>query len=152
MADIDSDPLHERRAYGDRSIPGLFSSLINQLTNLVRTETELARAEISEGISRMGTALALVVGGAVLLIPALVILLSAAVNALIENGMSGSLAALLVGGVVLLVGVVLVIVGIKSLKPNRLIPSRTLGQLSRDADVAKNQMHMRNRHGLHRAA
>ncbi|MGE5539736.1 MAG: phage holin family protein [Gemmatimonas sp.] len=136
--------------HGDRTIPGLVSSLVSQLTHLMRTESELARAEISEGIGRMGTALMLVVAGAVLLIPALVILLSAAVSALIENGMSGSIAALLVGGVVLLVGIVLVFAGMKSLKPNRLIPNRTLGQLSRDAEVAKNQM--RTRHDLQRAA
>jgi hypothetical protein len=136
--------------HSDRSIPNLFSSLVTQLTNLVRTEGELARAEISEGIGRMGTALALVVAGAVLLIPALVVLLNAAVAALIENGMTASVAALIVGGVVLIVGIVLVMVGIKSLKPNRLIPSRTIGQLSRDAEVAKNQM--RSRHELQRAA
>jgi hypothetical protein len=137
-------------SYGDRSIPGLFSNLVHQLTSLVRTESELARAEISEAFARMGTALALVVGGAVLLIPALVILLSAAVNALVENGMSGSIAALIVGGVTLIVGGILVMSGVKALKPKRLIPNRTLGQLSRDAELAKNQM--RSRHGIQRAA
>jgi len=140
----------ERHVAEDRSIPGLLSTLVNQFTRLVRTESELARAEISEGLSRMGTALALVVGGAVLLIPALVVLLSAAVAALVENGMSGSIAALIVGGIVLVIGIVLVVVGMKSLKPKQLIPNRTLGQLSRDAEVAKNQM--RTRHDLQRAA
>jgi hypothetical protein len=140
----------ERHATADRSIPGLLSTLVNQFTHLVRTEGELARAEVSEGLSRMGTALALVVAGAVLLIPALVVLLSAAVSALVENGMSSSIAALIVGGIVLLIGIVLVVVGMKSLKPKRLIPNRTLGQLSRDAEVAKNQM--RTRHDLQRAA
>ncbi|HTI88895.1 MAG TPA: phage holin family protein [Alphaproteobacteria bacterium] len=140
----------ERHATADRSIPGLLSTLVNQFTHLVRTEGELARAEVSEGLSRMGTALALVVAGAVLVIPALVVLLSAAVSALVENGMSSSIAALIVGGIVLLIGIVLVVVGMKSLKPKRLIPNRTLGQLSRDAEVAKNQM--RTRHDLQRAA
>jgi hypothetical protein len=146
----DADRLRAERGIHDRSIPDLLSVLIHQLTDLVRTEGELARAEVSEGMSRMMRGVALAGAGAVLLIPALVVLLNAAVAALVENGLSASLAALIVGGVVLIVGIVLVMVGVKSLKPKRLIPNRTIEQLSRDAAVAKNQM--RTRHGLQRAA
>jgi hypothetical protein len=40
-------------AYGNiRPIPELFTDLIGQVTNLVRTEGQLARAEISEKAAR----------------------------------------------------------------------------------------------------
>ena len=66
--------------YG-RSLPDVFTDLIAQLTTLLRKEGQLARAEISENIGAAANGLGFVVGGAVLLIPALVILLQTAVDA-----------------------------------------------------------------------
>ena len=56
----------------NRPISAIFADLVNQFTTLIRKEGQLARAEISEKLGEIGTALGLVVGGAVLLIPALV--------------------------------------------------------------------------------
>ena len=58
-----------------RTVPELFTDLISQVTSLFRTETRLARAEINEKIAQAGSAVSMIVGGSVLLIPALVILL-----------------------------------------------------------------------------
>ncbi len=55
---------------------------------LVRKEGEVARAEMSEKIGEIGMAAGLVAGGAVLLIPALVILLLAAVAGLAATGLA----------------------------------------------------------------
>jgi putative superfamily III holin-X len=76
-------------AYSDtnRLIPAIFADLVNQFTALLRKEGQLARAEMSGKIGKIGTALGLVVGGAVLLIPALVILLLAAVAGLAAEGL-----------------------------------------------------------------
>jgi Putative Actinobacterial Holin-X, holin superfamily III len=49
--------------------------VINQFTTLVRKERELARTEMSEKITQVAGGLGLIVGGSVLLTPALVILL-----------------------------------------------------------------------------
>ena len=57
-----------------RSVPEIISDLFSQLTTLLRKEAHLARAEMSENIVSVGRGLGLIVGGAVLLIPALVIL------------------------------------------------------------------------------
>jgi len=53
-----------------RPISAIFGDLVNQFTTLVRKEGQLARAEMSEKIREIGIAFGLVVGGAVLLIPA----------------------------------------------------------------------------------
>jgi len=136
--------------HSERSIPELFSLLFAQMTSLLQKESQLARVEISEKMSQIATALALVVGGAVLLIPALVVLLNAAVTALIERGFSASISALIVGGITLVIGAILVIVGIKAMKADSLIPDRTIHQLQRDAEVAKHQV--RHGHEIQRAA
>src|SRR5256885_15146111 len=85
-------------ATSNRSIADVLRDVIAQVTTLLRKETELARVELSENISRAALGLGLIVGGAVLLIPALVILLEAAVAALEQNGMRPAEAAGIIGG------------------------------------------------------
>ena len=133
-----------------RSVPELFSDLVTQFTTLLRKEGQLARAEIEEKVSDVGSALAMIVVGAVLLIPALVILLESAVAALEEAGLQAPWAALAVGGLVLLIGLILLLVGTNRLKAERLLPNRTIQQLQRNASVAKYQV--RKDHETERAA
>jgi uncharacterized membrane protein YqjE len=134
-----------------RSIPEIFTDVVAQFGSLLRTESELARAEFSENIAKAGMGLTLVVIGAVLLIPALVVVLQALVIALAAQGLSDATAAALVGGVVLIAGLVLMLVGVKRLKPDRMIPNRTIHQLQQDVIVAKEQVR-RTDDELHRAA
>jgi hypothetical protein len=124
-----------------RSVPEIISDLLTQLTTLLRKEAQLARTELSENMASVGRGLGLIVGGAVLISPALVILLQAAVAALAERyGMSSALSALIVGGVVLLLGIIFLLVGISRLKFENIVPSKTVHQLQRDASVAKEKV------------
>ena len=123
-----------------RSLPDLFADLITQLTTLFRKEVQLARAEASEKISEAVAAVGFMIGGAVLLIAALVLLLQAAVDGLVNLGLNRAWAALIVGGVVLLIGIVLVWLGSNRLKAENLAPRKTVDQLQRDAAMAKEQV------------
>ena len=123
-----------------RSVPDLVSSVFRQLAELMRTEGMLARTEMSEKMSHMGTGLGLLVGGAILAMPALVVLLEAAVAALVESGMAPYWAALLVGGICLALGIILLLVGANWLRIGNLIPDKTLQQLQYDANAARNQV------------
>ena len=134
-----------------RNVPEIVADLFSQLATLVRKETELARAEISENVAGIGRTLGLVIGGAVLLIPALVILLQAAVAGLTEAyGLKSYWSALIVGGIVLITGLILLLAGASRLKIENLMPNRTAYQLRRDASVAKQQVS--REHDLDRAA
>lgn len=121
-----------------RSIPDLLGSVFRQVTELMRTEGMLARSEMSEKMAHMGTGLGLLVGGAVLAMPALVILMQAAANALMENGMAPYLASLVVGGLSLLIGLMLLAMGANWLRAHNFMPERTLQQLRYDANAARN--------------
>ena len=123
-----------------RSLPDLFADLITQLTTLFRKEVQLARAEASEKITEAVTAVGFMIGGAVLLIAALVLLLQAAVDGLVHVGLDRAWAALIVGGVVLLIGIILVWLGSNRLKAENLAPRKTVEQLQRDAAMAKEQV------------
>ena len=134
-----------------RSLPEIFSDLIAQFTRLLQKEGQLARAEVSENIGKAATGLGFVIGGAVLLIPALVILLEAAVAAITERGhLAPYWSALIVGGGVLIIGLLLLALGASRLRPSNMIPTRTMQQLQRDASVAKSQFEESPE--LHRAA
>ena len=125
----------------NRSIPEIFADVVNQFTALLGKEGQLARTEMSEKITQVAVGLGLIVGGSVLLTPALVILLQAGVSALITNNIvAGPWAPLVVGGVVFLIGIVLLLVGMSRLRAEALTPNKTIHQIQSDISVAKRQM------------
>jgi hypothetical protein len=123
-----------------RSLPNIFTDIVNQMATLVRKEAQLARVEMSEKITQVAIGLGLIVVGAVLLMPALVILLQAGVAGLVEYGIKDPWAALIVGGAALLIGIILALIGVSRLKADRLVPNKTIHQVQRDMSVAKDQV------------
>src|SRR5438067_5655538 len=124
-----------------RSMPEIFTDVINQFTTLLMKEGELARTEMSEKVTQVAVGLGLIVGGSVLLTPALVILLQASVSALITNNIvMEPWAPLIVGGAVFLIGIILLLIGISRLKADALMPNKTIHQIQRDVSVAKQQV------------
>jgi hypothetical protein len=122
---------------GDResqSAIGLLRRLTEELSTLLRQELALATAEISRSTRVMlSGAAAVAVGGAVLF-TGLLAMLAAAVLGL-ATVLHPWLAALVIGAAVAIIGVVLVVIGIRSLDPSTLKPSRTAESLRRDKDV-----------------
>jgi uncharacterized membrane protein len=103
---------------------------------------------VAENIGRAGAGIGMMAFGGILAIPALVVLLEAAVAALMASGMTPALAAVIVGGVALIIGLVLLMVGMSRVKAASLVPDRTIHQLQRDAAVATQEA----MHEHHRAA
>ncbi|HEY8613012.1 MAG TPA: phage holin family protein [Roseomonas sp.] len=125
----------------DRSIPDLLGDLVDQTSTLVRKEVQLARAEIGEKVSVVGTASTSLAIGGVLLLGALIVLLQAAIAFLVEFvGLSATVSALIVAVVVAVIGYIVLRSGLSRLKASNLTPDRTVTQLSRDAEVAKEQV------------
>ena len=120
-----------------RSIQELFSDAGGQLAKLVGNEFELARAELSEKASQAGRAATIIGAGAVILTPALVLLLFALSAALIRSGFSEPVAYLLTGGGAALVSAALIAAGLSRLSGDALKPSVTLDQVQRDKVAAK---------------
>lgn len=121
----------------DRSIPELFGEAVGQLAKLVGNEFALARAELSEKMAQAGRAAAMIGAGAVIMIPALVLLLFAAAAALIRSGLSDSVAYLIAGGAAAVVAGALIAVGLQRLSGDALKPSVTLEQVRMDKLAAK---------------
>ena len=119
-----------------RSLPDLVAQLTGDLASLVRKESELIRAEVSEKLHAAARAVADIAAGGLLLVAALLVLLQALVLAL-STLMAPTFAALLVGVAVAGVGYALVRMGMKALNPLNLSPDRTARQLKKDAELVK---------------
>lgn len=143
-ADADTGGTRARSTLGrdpqGRSVMDLFSTLVDQMSFLFRKEVELAKAEVSQKASRIGGGVAKMAIGGVLMIPALVILLEAAVAWLAVAGLEPQWGALIVGLVVAAIGGILLYTGLNAAKAANLAPRRTVHQLQRDVAVAKEQV------------
>jgi hypothetical protein len=135
----------------NRSIVDIFTDVVNQVTGLLHKESQLARTELSEKVGQAGVGIGLVVGGAVFLIPALVILLQAGVAALVKV-IDEPWASLIVGGAAFLIGLLIAMIGASRLSAKNLTPNRTIHQIQRDVTVAKQQVRERDSYEEQRAA
>lgn len=120
-----------------RSISELFGDAFSQLGELVQNELRLARAEMSQKISQAGMGAAFLGAAAVMIIPALVLLLIAAALWLVQLGLSPVAAHLAAAATGTLVSIVLAMMGMNRLKPEKLAPKITMQQMGRDVAAAK---------------
>ncbi|MER0240098.1 phage holin family protein [Fulvimarina sp. MAC8] len=121
-----------------RSVPDLLSDLMQETTDLLKTETSLIRSEISDKITRLETGGGSLAAGAICLLVALFVLSQALIVAL-GTLFGAAWAALLVGVVLAVIGALLLAKGKKDLSPERLSPDRTARQLSKDGQLLKEQ-------------
>ncbi len=120
-----------------RSISELFGDAVTQLNKLVHNELHLARVEISQKVSQASMGIAFIAAAAVMMIPVLVVLLFALALWIIQLGMSPLAAHLIAAAVGALLSAVLALVGMNSLRPEKLTPKVTIQQMERDLAAAK---------------
>jgi hypothetical protein len=111
--------------------------LSREVADLVRQESALARAELSDKVSQAGVGATEVGTGALITFAGFFVLLQAAMYALGPVVGSLALAGLIVGAVTLLVGLIVLARGRQQLKATELAPERTAASLRRDADLVR---------------
>ncbi|MGR3468711.1 MAG: phage holin family protein [Shimia sp.] len=120
-----------------RSTPGLVSDVLTHVSNLVRKEFDLARAEMDENLSRAVVAIGLLVGAVVIALTALNVLAAALVAAIENTGIAPGWSALIVGVLFAAIAGGLAAKGANDLKASSLAPTRTMDNLKQDADTVK---------------
>lgn len=120
-----------------RPAGALLSDAIQALSDLVRGEIALAKAEMTDKLRQAGAGIGLVVAGAVVGVVALNTLAGAAVAGLVAQGIAPGWAALIVAVVAGLLALVLIGVGRRALSPENLMPRRTARNVRRDATTVK---------------
>ncbi|MBF0332815.1 MAG: phage holin family protein [Alphaproteobacteria bacterium] len=121
------------------SMKDLFSSLLRDLSDLVRQEIALARAETGEKVRQVSRGAVWLGIGGVLAFAGLLFLLLAITLAL-SDVIAPWAAALIVGVVAAGIGVMMLKAGQNRLSPRNLTPDRTVRTLRDDAILFKRQM------------
>lgn len=121
----------------NKSTGTMLSEALRNVSGLVRSEVDLARAEISENVSRAGVAIGLIAGAAIVVLVALNVLAAALVAAITELGLDAGWSALIVGAGLALIGYLMVNKGLNDLKLSSLAPKRTVKNVQRDAAAVK---------------
>ena len=120
-----------------RAISTLVADAMSQFAKLFQNEIDLAKAELSDRAQKITGAAGLLAGGALLVIPALVMALLALSAALISAGWSQPLSYLTSAIVAGAIAGVLFAVGINRLDARNLAPRETIRQLEKDKDTVK---------------
>jgi uncharacterized membrane protein YqjE len=123
----------------DRSLGDLFGNLTSELSELVRSEMELARVEIREEAAKAGRAAGLLGAGGLIAYLGLGLVAMAAAWGLAEV-IDAGWAFLIVGVVIAAIGAVLVMKGRDQLREVRPVPEETVETLKEDAQWARAQV------------
>ena len=119
------------------TISTLLGDALSQSAKLVQNEVDLAKAELGEKLQQIGWAIGFFAAAAVLVIPALVMVLFALAAALMEAGWSQPSSYLVSAVVAAAVAGVLFAVGLNRLDGRNLAPRETMIQLEKDKVTVK---------------
>jgi uncharacterized membrane protein YqjE len=133
VSDLPDEPLGAGRR---PSIGALVGQVSEQVSTLVRTELELAKAEATQSAKSMGAAGAAIAGAAVLAFFALGVLIAAAVLGIAE-ALPAWLAALIVGVALLVIAGIAAGLGAHRMKNQRQPAAAVAGRLKEDLESLK---------------
>jgi hypothetical protein len=120
-----------------RTITTLMGDALSQFSKLFQNEVDLAKAELGEKAQQVGVAAGFLAGAAVLVIPAVIMVLFALASALVHGGWSEPVSYLIAALAAAVFAGVLAAVGMQRLKPENLKPEETIHQLERDKAAVK---------------
>jgi uncharacterized membrane protein YqjE len=125
----------------DKPIGSLLQDAAGDIGSIVRNEARLAQAEIKDNLHRAMAGAMSALLGAVVLIPALTLLLFSLAYALDDYDVVPRWAAALIAAAVgAIIGAILLGRAKAALKPSALAPSRTADSLKQDAQLVKEQV------------
>ena len=120
-----------------QEMSGLLGDALSQFAKLFQNEVDLAKAELSEKIRTASIAAGLLIGGAILVIPALTMALLALSAALMAAGWSPAMSQLIAAIVAAVIAGLLIAIGMRRLQARKFLPQETIRQFEKDKDVVK---------------
>lgn len=123
-----------------KSAGEMMSAILGNVSNLVRNETDLARAEIGESLKKAGASLGSMAVALVLAITGLNVLAGALVAAVVWAGLPPPWAAAAVGLGLLVIAVVIFSSAKSALNQIGFVPTRAARSVSRDVAAIKDSL------------
>ena len=115
----------------------LLSEVLSQFAKLFQNEIGLAKAELNEKIKAASIATGMLVGGAILVIPALTMALLALSAVLVAASWSPAMSYLTAAIVAAVIAALLIAIGMHRLNARKLLPHETIQQVEKDKDILK---------------
>lgn len=137
--DYNRQRFDERQTVEERSLGDLFSELSTEISTLFRYELQLARAELTQKVTKAGRNIAFVAMGGAIAYAGLLALVAAIVTVL-ALFMPVWAAALLTGLVVAGIGYAILQKGMSELRQLNPAPERTIETLKEDKEWLNRQM------------
>ena len=123
----------------DRTVGEMFAELSRETRTLIQQEVQLAKTELSEKATKMAKGAGMIVGGGLIAYGGLLAVVASIVLVLIAFGLPPWAGALLGGVLAAGIGYLLVRAGLAALKPQELMPRKTIETLKEDAQWLKAQ-------------
>ena len=120
---------------GGKDIADLAKDVVRDIAELLHAELQLFHAELSETLAFTALSLCIIAIGGLFLVVTIVLFLQTAIAGLVVYGMSWPAASLIVAGLTFILGGGLTWYGFGRLRLARIVPSRTIDQLEKDANV-----------------
>lgn len=127
------------RPEAPRTAGEMMTDILGNVSNLVRNEADLARAEIGQSLSRASASIGSMAIALVLAITGLNVLAASAVALVVWAGLSPAWASAAVGGVLLAIAFAVFVSAKSALTQIGFVPTRTARNLSRDVAAIKDQ-------------
>ena len=124
----------------ERSAPALMADLLDQVTQLLRREVQLFRAEMSDKATQAMVAAGSILAAAIVAITALNVLAAALVAGLANAGIPAPWSAVIVGVGLAIIAFVMAKKGIDNLRAGSLAPERTTRAAVRDVSMVKEKI------------
>ncbi len=120
-----------------KSVGEMMADILGNVSNLVRNEVDLARAEVGESFGKVTGAIVQIAVAVVLAITALNLLAAALVGFVVWAGVPAPWAPVIVGAVLLIVALIMVQSARSTLKNTDFIPNRAARNVRKDAAAVK---------------
>jgi uncharacterized membrane protein YqjE len=118
----------------------MMADIMSNVSNLVRNEVDLARAEIGESLTKAGAALGSMALALILAITGLNVLAAALVAFVVWAGLEPAWASLMVGVALLVIAFAIFAAAKSALKQIGFVPTRTAQNVSRDVATIKESL------------
>jgi hypothetical protein len=123
-----------------RSVPDLLGDAFRKASELFSNEAALIRAELSEKTAQAGRGASMIGAGAILMIPALTLILFSVATWTVTRGFEPWLAYLMTGGGAFAIGGIVIVVGMSRLSADNLKPALTIDEIRRDRTAGREMM------------
>ncbi|HEX6161621.1 MAG TPA: phage holin family protein [Thermoanaerobaculia bacterium] len=132
---------HSSATDAERSLGQIFKDLTADLSTLFRSEIALLKLEIKDTVTKLGTGSAMFAGAVTCALLGVAFLFVTITLGLVALGVPAWLSALIVTLVLFGAAAVLALMGKKKLAQVKFVPEESIGQIKRDIDAIKSDIH-----------